>query len=276
MAADIPGGTADAVVVRPTVDRRSRDTREGYSVDHVLHELFITEFLLAVWQTTRGRSDLELLTMQRRSLAKHPAFAIRLESRATWLQPDAMFLFRQTGGGMVCCFVEMDTGKMNLKQIDEKYRRYAAWGHMEAGQTYLIDLYRRHGATDPRPNFRVLFVADDRTGTGGHSRMRELYSTALKQSGSARDRLWFTSVGQLRDHQWEALPLGSAIWRRGRDCKLGPQPAFTSNRQHRRTSERSCRETALVDLPLHPLFPFPAVRAFALPEMHANATGQAS
>src|SRR5262245_15506956 len=56
------------------IDRKGRHSREGYTSEQVMHELLLTEFLLAVWQTVQGRPDLELLMMQRRSLAKHPAF----------------------------------------------------------------------------------------------------------------------------------------------------------------------------------------------------------
>ena len=37
------------------VDRRGRNTEEGYSADRVIHEILTTEFLLAVWQTVRRR-----------------------------------------------------------------------------------------------------------------------------------------------------------------------------------------------------------------------------
>jgi len=94
-------------------DRCGRNTQEGYSADHIIHEILITEFLLAVWQTVRARPDLELLTVQRRSLAKRPAFQLAVGGRHSRLVPDAMFLFRQGGPGMVCCFVEMDNGTMN-------------------------------------------------------------------------------------------------------------------------------------------------------------------
>jgi hypothetical protein len=108
------------------VDRRGRKSQEGYSAERIIHEILITEFLLAVWQTVQGRPDLELLSIQRRSLVKHSAFRLEVERRWTNLVPDAMFLFRHASGGMVCCFVEVDNGTMNQKQIRAKYRRYVA------------------------------------------------------------------------------------------------------------------------------------------------------
>jgi hypothetical protein len=204
-----------------TIDRRGRHSREGYSAEHVIHELFISEFLLGVWQTVQGRPDLELLTIQRRSLAKHPAFEITEVGRPTRLQPDALFLFRQVGGGMVCCFVEIDRGTMNVRQITAKFRRYATWARSDSGQSYLIELYRRHGATDPRPNFRILLVADDRNGSTGNDRMVDLITATLSQSAAIREKCWFTTIDDLREHQHDDLPLDAPVWIRARGIDPG-------------------------------------------------------
>ena len=162
------------------VDRRGRNSREGYSADRILHEILTTEFMLAVWQAVHGRADLTLPTIQRRSLAKHPAFRLAVNGRQTRLVPDAMFLFRQTGGGMACCFVEMDNGTMNRKQIRAKYARYAAWADSTAGRQYLINLYRRQGAAEPRPIFRLLVIARSRTGKDDERRLKELMTGLLQ------------------------------------------------------------------------------------------------
>ena len=175
--------------------------------------------MLAVWQTVHGRADLELPTIQRRSLAKHPAFRLAVNGRQTRLVPDAMFLFHHTGGGMVCCFVEMDNGTMNQKQIRAKYARYTAWAGSAAGKQYLIDLYRRHGATEPRPTFRLLVIARSRTGKDDERRMTELITPTAKLPTTIRDRMWFTTVANLCHCQGQPLPLEAAIWRRGADAR---------------------------------------------------------
>jgi hypothetical protein len=202
------------------VDRRSRDAQEGYTADRIIHEILITEFLLAVWQTIDGRSDLELLTVQRRSLAKHSAFRLTVGSRHTRLVPDAMFVFRQTDGGMCCCFLELDNGTMNAKQIRAKYARYDSWSRSERGQQYLIDLYRRHGAREPRPTFRVLMVARSRTGSNDGCRVTELLAVANRPRSAIKGRLWLTTAASLREHQHDKPPLGAKIWLRA--CDSGP------------------------------------------------------
>ena len=206
------------------VDRRGRNSQEGYSADRVIHEILTTEFLLAVWQTVHSGTDLELLTIQRRSLVKHPAFRLAVSNRPTQLIPDAMFLFRQSGGGMACCFVELDNGTMNAKQIRAKYARYAAWSHFPTGQQYLIDLYRRHGAAEPRPMFRLLIIARSRTGKDDERRMTELMASAGKLPTAMQNRMWFTTVEELCRWQQHSLPLDEAVWHRGQSlaCPTGP------------------------------------------------------
>ena len=203
---------------------RDEQRRPGFSADHVLHEVLTTEFLLAAWQTVQGRPDLELLTLQRRSLAKHPAFRVVVDGKASRLIPDAMFLFRQRGNGIVCCFVEIDVGTMNAKQIEMKYRRYEAFAHSEAGQRYLTGLYRTHGATEPRPTFRVLIVAMDKAGANDESRLCDLARAAGEFPAALRDRLWFTTVAAIRDHQHQTTPLDATIWLRCRDVPGLPPP----------------------------------------------------
>src|SRR5580765_6616908 len=118
------------------VDRAGRHKREGYSSDRVVHEILTTEFLLSVWLTIKGRGDLESLTVQRRSLSKHPAFAIEMAGNPSRLVPDALFLFRQKGGGLMACLLEMDTGAMNGKQMAMKLKRYDAWGRSNACRAF--------------------------------------------------------------------------------------------------------------------------------------------
>jgi len=237
------------------VDRRGRQGQEGYSAERVIHEILITEFLLTVWQTVQGRPDLELLSIQRRSLVKQSAFWLEVERRWTHLFPDAMFLFRHASGGMVCCFVEVDNGTMNQKQIRAKYRRYVAWSQSPAGKQYLMDLYRCHGAIEPRPTFRLLVVAGGRTGQDDHRRMQELCVPVAKLPTAMQDRLWFTTVEDLCCWQRHPLPLDAAIWRRGRDAgRLETVPPSSGNGQTQ-AQEHVAGPLNPTSNSLHPLFP---------------------
>lgn len=201
------------------VERKGQHRKEGYGAEQVLHEILLTEFLLALWQTVQGRPDLMLLTIQRRSLSKHPAFQLSIDNRTTQLKPDALFLFRQNDCGMLICCVEMDTGSMNRKQIRAKFARYAAWSQSAPGQQYLVNLYQRHGAKDPRPIFRLLMIARNRSGTDDNARLADLLTATKQVVVEMRKRIWLTTVAALREHQHDERPLTAPIWKRISDLE---------------------------------------------------------
>lgn len=255
------GLAADGTSWHPArVPRNRGHRRAGVSADHVLHDVLITEFLLAVWQTIEQRPDLELHAIERRSLVKHPAFRLRLDQRQTHLEPDALFVFRQHGGDRVICFVEIDLGSMNVKMMRTKFRRYDAWARTEHGQQYLRQFAGK--AAERTPTFRVLMVAGDRTNAGGRSRLIELLPVLMDLPRSMRERVWLTSLADVRAHQDDPLPLGSAIWTRGRDARpwrdsyRSLDTATTPHEQRQvRARQRSFIKQQLADMPLHPLFP---------------------
>jgi Replication-relaxation len=212
------------------IDRRGRDANEGYTAEQIVHELLITEFMLAVWQTIEGRLDLELLNVQRRSLAKHSAFQVVIGTRATQVIPDAMFLFRHNNESMCCCFLELDNGTMNAKQMKAKFARYAAWSQSSAGQRYLINLYIQYEAKDPRPAFRLLMVTRSRTGLGDDGRLSELLTAANRLPPDLRKRIWLTTVAALREHQHDGPPLDASIWLRAGDPHW-PTESITMEKQ---------------------------------------------
>jgi hypothetical protein len=207
------------------VDRRGRDSHEGYTAERIVHELLITEFMLALWQTVEQRSDLELLAVERRSLANHPAFKLVMDNQHTRLIPDAMFLFRYQRASMCCCFLELDNGTMNKKQMRAKFLRYDAWSRSTPGQQYLTSLYERHGAKESRPTFRLLMVTRSRTGRNDDGRLDELLTSANRLPVGLLRRVWMTTVAALCEHQHDERLLDASIWVRSGDP---PRPAGSS------------------------------------------------
>ncbi len=218
---------------------KDRRRSEGQSAQHILHELFITEFLLMTWETAQTRDDVQILTMQRRSLAKHKAFKVVVCGRPTSLHPDGMFLYRQQGKGMMCCFVELDLDSMSVKQIAAKLRRYQVWAESTRATTYLNDLYERHKATAPVASFRLLVVARSRNTNAEYRRVQRLVSVAAKCSPLFRDRIWFTTAGQLQEIPERCNTLKDRIWLRMRDV-----PPFNQD----------TRSNSLLMIPRHAAF----------------------
>lgn len=188
------------------------ERRRLYSMQHVVHELFATEFLLSIWEAAQNSANIELLNIQRRSLVKHPAF--QLPAMHGKLIPDGMFLVRCRSAGMVCTFLEIDTGSMNRRQMEAKFRAYAVWGDSANGRNFLIDLYRRHGAANPRPIFRIAVACGGRVGVGDRARMEVVQKCALKASERLQNRLWLTTATNLSRCISLKTVLQSSIWHR--------------------------------------------------------------
>lgn len=188
------------------------ERRRQYSMQHVVHELFVTEFMLSVWEAAQNSAIIELLNVQRRSLVKHPAF--QLPASRGRLIPDGMFLVRSRAAGMICTFLEIDTGSMNPRQMEEKFRAYADWSDSANGRDFLVDLYRRHGAANPRPTFRIAVACGGRVGVNVQSRMQALLKSGQKLSSVTRNRLWFTTTSELSCEPKRENLFAVPIWHR--------------------------------------------------------------
>lgn len=191
----------------PVADRG----RIGYSIHHVYHELACTEFLLQVHEGAK-EPGVELLETQRRSLIKNDAFRL-LASSENRLVPDGMFLVR-TRQGMICTFLEVDTGAMSMKQVAGKLQRYSTWAASTNARYFLTDLYRRHGATDPQPTFRLAFVCMPALHQKATLRLENLQRIVSQQESPIRNRVWFTTSGELQAITSPKFVFSAPIWRR--------------------------------------------------------------
>lgn len=207
------------------VIRVDRSRGEGYSAEHVVHEILATEFLLAVWQTTASRGDIELLQTERRSLGGNPAFKVGVNGTATSVEPDAMFVYRKGERGAMCCFVELDNGTMSARQMQAKFRRYEAWLNSAHGQHFLIEVYKQHGAKQPRPVCRILLVANTEGEKANESRLPDLLAASARHE-EVRQRLWITTIADLRHEQFSDAPLDNVPWYLAHDAfgQLAEQP----------------------------------------------------
>lgn len=209
---------------KPYIADRKRS--EGISAQHILHELFTTEFLLMAWETVQKQNDLELLKVERRSLVKHPAFRFSFAGKQTRLEPDGMFLYRQNGAGMMCCFVEIDLGTMSRRQLEAKFQKYQVWGDSEQGTQYVKSTYSHFGATNPRNAFRILFV--DASGNGNEFQVTESNRLEFlsQLSESLRQRLWFSHVPAVPESKSCDLFRWNWMKSTGKQVTLFPIPVF--------------------------------------------------
>lgn len=183
----------------------------GQSFVHIWHEIAITEFLLSIWEAVQEQPDWKLPILERRSLIKHPAFEIN-RSGCRRIVPDGLFLIQQPKGGIVS-LLEIDTGTESQRQLEAKLKSYQIWAESRIGQQYLCDLYRKAGANDPRPSFRLLFVIAPKVVGSEQSRLQMFHHLVENQSTSLQNRIWYTSTLQLRVTQASSL-LNDCIWYR--------------------------------------------------------------
>lgn len=176
--------------------RNDRSRTNGHSADHVVHEVLTTEFLLSLQQSVDATDGVELLRTERRSLAKHPSFRVKVKGRRTRLIPDAMYLRREKGRGMICSFLEIDTGTMRREQIEAKFARYEAWDKSRAGNEYLLDLYRQYGSKNPKPAFRIALVVCGDPMIDEDHRLAALAEVG-RENAFLRRRIWITTGSRL-------------------------------------------------------------------------------
>jgi hypothetical protein len=109
----------------------------------------------------------------------------------------------------------------------------------------LVDLYRRYGAREPRPTFRLLVVARSRTGLDDDGRLASLLSEADGAPADLRGRMWLTTVAALRRHQQDHRPLDATVWLRPGDPRRSTNSVPTG--------------AQIARCPSHSLFPVAAV-----------------
>jgi protein involved in plasmid replication-relaxation len=201
--------------------------RRRPSGGHVLHELLVTEAAIAVMEAVRLRPDLRLLWEERFGFVGQAAFRS--------LIPDYGFLLGHAQGRLVC-LVEVSSGEESPVRLGEKLTAYGAWAASTDAQEFLMDLYRTHGAQSPRPQFRLLFIVQDRRLGHDETRLRQLLRASSALSRDMRHRLWATTVTELAASRSFDAP----IWVRAKHIDLAATTA---------------KRPVLNALPRHRLFP---------------------
>ena len=153
--------------------------------NHLLHELMITEVGVQVCTAVQARLDLQLHWMDRFGLIGRPEFV--------GLIPDFAFLF-QHGTGMLVCLIEVSCGEESPRRLEEKLQHYAAWAGTDLGQSFLTKTYRLFGAAAPRPQFRLVFVVQNRRTGNDMARLKQTILAGVKSSPDSLRRLWIANA----------------------------------------------------------------------------------
>jgi hypothetical protein len=208
--------------------------RRRPSGSHLPHELLITEIAVLLNEVVWKLPSFTVPWQERFGFRRHLCFG--------GLVPDYAFVIKHTGGLSVC-FVEVSSGEESTTRFREKLTAYQLWSDTDVAQQFLIELYRTHGASQPRPQFRLLCVMHSRLGQNDDARLLQLVDAAAGIDTDMRRRLWCTTaelVGKSKD-------LAGPIW-----LRLGElESAFIESGPRRR---RALREK-LVTANRHSLLP---------------------
>jgi hypothetical protein len=198
----------------------------GVALDSILHEVLLTEFDMAVRATIEGRGDLALLLNERRYFRQDKRLVYETNGRQHWLVPDAGFLLRfsstsaghpvSTPKNLQLSFVEFDNGTLSTARLAAKYKAYNEWAS-RAGRDYLWQLYHHYGGESGRLNFRLLIIARGKTCGSDDRRLIDLLTLAFDLPRPMRERIWLTTVSNLRLQYAPANE--EPIWIRVRDAR---------------------------------------------------------
>lgn len=236
--------------------------KDGIALHSLLHELLISELLLAVERTVAQRHDLTLHNTERRYFRRDKRLRFERLGAFQSVVPDAGFLVaaRQANGkrtGLLHA-VELDNGTMARRRMLDKYRAYAAWFTSPEAAEYLQQMSAEYDDV-VGSSWRLLIVAHDKDEGADLNRLRQLFTWALEPEvwPALRDRAWFTTVEQLRQFQGAFQPLSAPIWIRARDAKPWIREfraALATEGNTGRARQRAMTAARLTDLPRHPLF----------------------
>lgn len=228
---------ADFMRVLPESIPSRRDDPNG---DHILHELLITEVAVARAEFLRSHSDFEALWDERFGFFRIPSFAS--------LIPDYAQLYR-CPHGLQLDFIEVLTGERSISRIQQKMEQYAAWSATPEAEDFLLTLYRHFGAKNPKPEFRLHFIAHNRNLIGADAGWeRQILNATFNVPERIQRRIWTTTNAALS----RAANIDDPVWHCGVNLvHHRSQWLDVTKRQRAKWLSRILAET-----PTHPVFTF--------------------
>lgn len=197
-------------------------SRRHPSGTHLGHDLIGTELFLKFVESSRRIPGMSIAWSERFAFHRYPCFQTVI--------PDGALLIKHPQGQLVY-FAEVSSGEDSTTRLSEKLSSYELWTETDESKQFLIELYREHGAIQPRPQFRLLFVLHHRLGLSSDVRLRQLLYSAAEVSPAMRRRMWCTTT----DFLASTPAMTSPIWLRLSDLEAAYEAATTNrSREFRR------------------------------------------
>ena len=209
--------------------------RRRPSGSHLPHELLITEFATLLHESARQLRGIEIPWEERFGFHFNPCFQ--------GLVPDYAFLTNQSEG-QLASFVEVSSGEDSTTRLRQKLAAYTAWSQCDETRQFLLELYSRHGAARPRPQFRLLCIMHNRRGFSDNRSVEQLVRAATDAPPGFRRRIWCTTAAALAT----AGNLSAPIWIRFGDIEASFAGDESSVRERQRRLTTACRSVPPVGL----------------------------
>lgn len=224
----------------PVIPESIPSSHRESSGDHILHELLITEVVVARMEFYRNQTDFEQLWEERFGFHKIRAFADII--------PDHLDAYR-TPRGCLIDFTEVFTGERSATKVKRKLQAYADWSETDEAKHFLKETYRYFGVAHPNPVFRINILAHNRNLVGADFGWeRQVLNATFAVPETLQKRIWTTTNAALK----RANGIDSPVWHCA--AKLVP------HRSHWHEMPKSKRSkflsTILAQVPTYQLFTF--------------------
>jgi DNA-binding PadR family transcriptional regulator len=201
--------------------------------DSAIKSLFVDHARAVSWFQThvelvaRGREDLKIVDYERRY--HHPA---RRLGGGAWVPDLGFVVARRLPRGQVnvaLYLVEIDRGTMRPAAIFDKLEQSNHW-YYTVGRDYLRELYRRHGAGEPKATYHRLIVTQHRRGTSDFDRLVTLYTQGLRFADGQRRNMYFATAADIVANRgydrpvWYPINTFSYAWRNPIEAELAARP----------------------------------------------------
>lgn len=228
----------------PAEQKRTR----GYGLHSLLHELFISEMMIDLTRTVGERDDVRLLELERRYFRNDRRLTYVEDGERKSIEPDLGFLPEVRGergawSALPMHFVEMENGTHSMKEIGDKLKAYHQWAKSESDE-YLTAEFERLGASQPKPDFRLLIVCHDKYGEMGDCHvLANWLIQSLELPRHIRSRIWLATVEILNVHSGKTSILNHRVWYRANDARqwLAAYREFVRGSSDRRKSRQFAR-----------------------------------
>ena len=220
----------------------------------VHHELLITSSATSLYQCMYTNPSVRILQEWRFGLGN---IVVIDEETGEELHPfehkipDYCYL-SSDDNGLMFRVVEVVRGVESVDNLRSMITEYEVWEQTRAAEQFLVQLYRKFGANDPKPEFQVHCILESSSWKHTDAwKERMTMMQTFKVSPRTQGRVWTTTKEAIESVRAEGLSINQPIWHRGKDLMGEKRERWLQARDGNRTR---LLDSYMKNLPKHSLF----------------------